>query len=105
MDVAREEYVVTDLLGRQAMERQRLVELRKERGAGSADRRRDEQEQLVDEVVAEERGRDRRAAFEQDRLDALVGQRAQLLVERARPELERRAVRQRPAPEREPARL
>ena len=49
---------------------------------------RDEEEQLVDEACREKRRGQRRAALEQQRLDALRRQRAQLLVERARAQLE-----------------
>ena len=72
---------------------------------GARERRRDEEEQLVDEAGLEERARERRAALEQQRLDALGGERAQLVLERARAELELGALRQRAAAEREPARL
>src|SRR3954471_14027046 len=66
---------------------------------------RDEQEQLVDEAGLEERGRESRAAFEQERLDALHRERAQLLLEQAAAQLELGSLRQRPPPEGEPPRL
>ena len=75
------------------------------RGPSPASDGRDEEEQLVDEACGEERGRERRAALEQQRLDAFGGERAQLLLERPAAQLELRALRQRAAPEREPARL
>ena len=74
-------------------------------GPSPGERRRDEDEQLVDEVGGEERRRERRPALEQQRLHALGGERAQLLLERAGAQLELGALRQRPAAEREPARL
>ena len=67
--------------------------------------RRDEDEQLVDEPGLEERRRERRPALEQDRLHALGRERRELLLERPRAQLELGARRQRPAAEREPARL
>ena len=81
---------------RQAVEQPRPV---------AGEPRRDEDEQLVDEPGLEERGGERRPALEQERLDALGGERGELLAERSRAELELRALRQRAAPEREPARL
>ena len=63
---------------------------------------RDEEEQLVDEAGCEERRGERRAALEQERLDALRGERTQLLLERAGAQLELRPVRQRAAAEGEP---
>ena len=71
----------------------------------AGERRRDEEQQLVDQPRVEERARERRAALEQQRLDAVGGERAQLLLERTGAQLELRALRERPAPEREPARL
>ena len=68
----------------------RFGELRGEAGPAPAITRRDEEQQLVDEVGLEERGRERRAALEQQRLDALVGERAQLVLERAAAQLELR---------------
>ena len=68
-------------------------------------RRRDEHEQLVDQVALEERRRERRPAFEQERLHAFARERVQLLLGRARTQLELRPLRQRPEPEREPTRL
>src|SRR4051812_29033743 len=73
--------------------------------AGAPEPGRDEDDQLVHEARLEERGREGRAALEQQRLDALHGQRAQLVLERARPKLEGRARGERPAAEREAARL
>ena len=64
--------------------------------------RRDEQEQLVDESRLQERSGQRRASLEQQRLDALRGERAQLLLERAGAQLELGALRQRPTPEGQP---
>src|SRR2546422_315944 len=45
--------------------------------ATAADDRRDEEEQLVDQIRLEERGCERRSALEQQRLDAFGGERAQ----------------------------
>ena len=84
------------------------------RGEGSAARRpwpvpregrRDEDQHLVDEVGLEERRGERRPTLEQQRLDALVRERAQLLGERPGPELEVEPVRERPSREDEPPRL
>src|SRR4051794_3527456 len=67
--------------------------------------RRDEEEHLVDEVFGEERRRQGRAAFEQKRLDAIRGERTQLVLERPGAQLELRSFRERAAAEREPAGL
>src|SRR3954470_9681829 len=64
-----------------------------------------EDEQLVDEVAFEERGRERRAALEQQALHALRAERGQLLAQRPRAQLELRALRQRTTADREPPRL
>jgi hypothetical protein len=73
--------------------------------AVAAERRRYEDEQLVDQLALEKRGRERWAALEQKRLHALGGERAQLFLGCARPDLELGAFRQRPATERQAARL
>ena len=84
----------------------RLVEaLGRRAGPGARERRRDEEEQLVDEARLQERPGERRAALEQQRLDALGGERAQLVLERAGAQLELGAVRQRAAAEGQPPRL
>ena len=72
---------------------------------GARERRRDEEEQLVDEACFQERPGKRRASLEQQRLDALGGERAQLVLERAGAQLELGAVRQRAAAEGQPPRL
>jgi len=82
-------------------ELERGRQVAEEARAGARDEGRDEEQQLVDETGLEERRRQRRAAFEQERLDALRGERAQLLPERAAAQLELRFFGQRAAPERE----
>ena len=66
------------------------------------DHGRDEDEQLVDEALCEERGRERRPALEQQRLHVVGGESRELVGQRAGAELERRPVRERPATERQP---
>ena len=105
MHVGREEHVVAHLLGGQAAQRERLRERRDRPRALAGKPRCDEHEQLVDEIGREERGRERRPAFEQQRADALVAERAQLVLERPAAQLELRALGQRATAEREPARL
>src|SRR6476659_7917360 len=61
--------------------------------------RRDEQQQLVDEAGLEKRRGEGRAAFEQERLDAVRGERLELLLERAAAQLELGSLRQRAAAE------
>ena len=86
---------------RQMRELDGLVQLAEKPRPRAGEDGSDEHEQLVDEAGAEERGCERRAALEQQRLHAFGGERAELLLERAAPHLElRRAV-----TEREPARL
>ncbi len=71
----------------------------------SGKRRGDEEHDLVHETVRDERGRKRRAPFEEERLHALPRKPFQLLPERAAEELELGALRQRPAAECESPRL
>src|SRR5205823_908284 len=66
---------------------------------------RDEEQQLVDEAGLEERSGEGRAAFEQQRLDAVRGERLELLLERPAAQLQLGSLRQRAAAEGEPARL
>ena len=87
------------------MSSQRLLEPGTTSGPSPESRRRDEEQQLVDEPGLEKRACERRAALEQQRLDALGGERAQLVLERAGAQLELGALGERPAAEREPARL
>ena len=90
---------------RQVEQGARLGEVTQEPRAGSRDRRRHEHEQLVDEARLEERGRERRPALEQERLDSLGGELCELVRSPPRAELQPGALRKRPAAEREPARL
>ena len=83
----------------------RLVEAVDEARPLTRQDRRDEDEQLVDEAGAEEGSRERRATFQEERLHALVGERAQLVLERARAKLELGTFGQRAAAEGEPPRL
>ena len=55
----------------------------------------DEHEQLVDEILLEERRGERRSALQKQRLDTVSGKRLELLSERARAELELGAFRKR----------
>src|SRR5262249_58901875 len=73
--------------------------------ARAGERRCDEEQHLVDERGLEERRGESRTAFEEERLDVLLGESAKLVLERAREELELRVVRQRAASEREAPRL
>ena len=66
----------------------RLGRARRGSAGRAGDHRCDEEHQLVDEAGGEERGRDRRAALEQERLHALGRERAQLVLERAAAQLE-----------------
>src|SRR5262245_45777615 len=88
MDVCGDEGIVTD--GRDAGDRQtdRPGQRGDETGALAGDPGRNEQEHLVDEVCGEKRPGERRAAFEQERLDVLGRKPAELLLERPGQELE-----------------
>ena len=87
------------------IEAARRREVAEEAWARAREARRDEHEQLLDQVALEERRRECRPALEQQRLDALRTERAQLLLGRARAQLQARPGRQRAQPEREPTRL
>ena len=105
MDVGGEEHVLTDGPARQTVQRQRPGELAEEQGPGPGDDRRDEEEQLVDEALLEERGRERGAALEEQGLDSLAAEPEQLLLQRAGQELQLRGARKRTGAEREAPRL
>src|SRR5262245_5700079 len=101
MDIGGQEDILAD--GRRAQVRERGS--RGQSRACARDRRRHEEQHLVDEVFLEERGREGRAAFEQERLHVLLGEPPELFVEGAREELELRAVGKGPLPERKPSGL
>ena len=86
MDIRFEEHVVADLPrargGRACAGR--VAQPGRRGGPAPASVGRDEEEQLVDEIGLEERGGERRAALEQQRLDAL-GRRARAAPRRAGP--------------------
>src|SRR5207253_9653674 len=65
VDIGAEEHVLADRPRLETGKRPRRSEVAEEPRAGAAERRRDEQQQLVDEVSLEERGRERRTALEQ----------------------------------------
>src|SRR4051812_39245504 len=90
MRVRGQEDVLADGRRLERREPERLRERLDERRPGARQARRDEDEQLVDEPGAEERGGERRSALEQERLDALAAEPSQLVLERAGHELELR---------------
>src|SRR5579864_4106484 len=89
-DVRFEQHVRAEPPGREMRECDRLGELAEEMRARAGEDRCDEHEQLVDQPRPKERGRERRAALEQERLHALARKCAQLLLEGAAPYLELR---------------
>src|SRR5205823_12602310 len=89
----------------QMEERTGAWEVAEEPRAGARQRRRDEDEQPVDEPRLEKGGRDRGAAFQQQRLHAFGRERSQLVLEAVRPKLELQPLAQRPASEGKPPRL
>src|SRR5437868_4677925 len=82
VEVRGEEHVLADRLGAEAVKRSRPSELAEQQRARARERRCDEEEELVDEVGLEERGRERRAALEEQCLDALLAERGELLRDR-----------------------
>ena len=102
--VRPEEEVVAHLPARQPREGERRIQARGERRALAREGRCDEEEQLVDEAGAEERRRERRSALEQERLDAGGREGGQLVLD-CRSPARGPILRERPATEREPARL
>src|SRR5207344_2494503 len=86
---------LADRLRRETVEGPRLGQRGNRPCPRSRKRRGDEDEQLVDQVGREEGGGQGRPAFEEERLHSLVGEHRQLVVQRARAELELRARRQR----------
>ena len=82
MQVRLQQHVLAGRLEVEVEEVERRWEVAEERRAVPAQDGRDEEEQLVDQACGEERRRQRRAALEQQRLDALGGERTQLLFER-----------------------
>ena len=100
----RQHRIPADLLDGQAGQLDRAAG-RGACGPAPASSGRDEDDELVDEAGLEERGGERRAALEQQRLDAVGGERRELLGERARAQLEAGAFGERPAAEGEPAGL
>src|SRR3954447_4577630 len=79
MDIGRQQDVLPHRLGFQSRQRARARKVSEERGARAGERRCAEDEELVDEIRLEERGRERRAALEQERLDALRGEPCELV--------------------------
>src|SRR5262249_38675687 len=104
MHVRGQEHVLSDGLGVETAQVEGRLELAEESRAGAGEPRGDEEQQLVDETLGEERRRERRAALEQERLDALGGERLELVADRAGSRLEPRSRRERPAAEGEPPR-
>src|SRR6266511_3776440 len=105
MDVRGQEQVFADGVRRQAEESHRLGQVAEEARAASAHDGGNEDKQLVDEVLPEEGGRERRPALEQQRLDALLPEPRELLSERPRAKLELGPFGKRATAERQSARL
>src|SRR5262249_10154660 len=105
VDIGGQQHIRVDLVGMQAPQLDRHRQLRCEDDAGTRDLRRDEQLELVDEILAQESTGDGRPSFEQQRLHALGGERRQLCVERSAPELQLGVLRKRAASEDQTARL
>src|SRR5215210_5913351 len=83
MYIGAQENVVSDGLCLQTAEPHRLADVAEEVWPVAADDRRNENEELVDQISAQKRCRERRAAFEQERLHAFLGEPTQLLRDSA----------------------
>jgi hypothetical protein len=101
VDVSGEQEVVPEPLELELRESERLAELPHPARAGAAELRGDEEEQLVDQLFAQERGCERRPALEEQRLHALAREPPEPFRRWPGDELELRALRERPAPERQ----
>src|SRR5918996_5120211 len=104
-EVAGQQDVRSHPLGGRVRELDGRLELAEEAKAAAGEDRRDEEEQLVDEAGADECGRERGAAFQEEPLHSIAGQRAELRLERAGAQLELGALRERTLSEGEAARL
>src|SRR5690242_6298187 len=105
VQVRLQQHVLARRLDVEVEEVERRCEVAQDGRAVPAQGRRDEQEHLVHQTGGEERRGEHRPALEQERLDTFGGECAQLLFERAGAQLELRALRERPAAEREPSGL
>src|SRR5581483_9538909 len=83
VQVRLEENVVARGLDPDVEEVERRAELSEDVRPFAGENRRDEEEQLVHHARGEECGRERGPALEQERLDAVGAERAQLLLQRA----------------------
>src|SRR5215510_14587994 len=78
VDIGREKHILTDPPRAPTRQRDGLAERRDETRPFTAELRRDEEQQLVDEVGPEEGACQGRAAFEQERLHVLAPQASEL---------------------------
>src|SRR5207237_749505 len=99
VDIGAQQHVLSDLLGVQTAQRDGRSELGEGVRTGPGERRGDEEQQLVDEILGEEGARQRRPTLEQQRLHALRGERGELLAKRPSAQLELRLRGQRTAAE------
>ena len=105
MDIRRQEEVLADLLAGQTSQVDR-VRQRRDRALAPPERRgATNTSSLSTRPAARNDGGERRAAFEQQRLRRPRRRARELVLERPAAQLELGAVRERPAAEREPARL
>src|SRR2546423_13867103 len=95
VDIRTEKNVFTDFGRTQTRDGAQPGKLAEEAGAGAGELRRDEQEQLVDEIGLQERGREGGATLEQERLDAFGPERSEPFVQPPGAELELGSFRQR----------
>src|SRR5918996_1912966 len=105
VQVSLEQDVLADRARLQARERDRPAQAGDHSGTLAGELRGDEDEELVDEILLEERRGERGAAFEQERLDAVRRERFELLAQRARAKLELGPLGKRTAAEGDPAGL
>jgi len=99
VDVGLDDGIVADGPDLQPRQLERPREPREHARPLARELGRHEDEQLVHEVLLQERGCERRAALEEKGLDTLGGQRLELVTERGAPELELRSLGERPPAE------